>query len=296
MWATNSPIELKTALKVLLTELPGQYDNAGQVYFETAIPDTADPPHKRVFMLWAPLAAPDVGEHVLVSTLRLGGDSGEVVDGESAVWTLAVDPASKAVRMTPFRSRKSLESGSVVTRADIAPAEGLCTVLWRKYGTELRGVADTTTCKVAAHREYILNAEELWINNLPDNPMKAHVRLGKARDFECLFGYRPADGEPQVSNGQHMHDRGDTLIWETAAPNQHKFEYELLRGMWPSNSGGNYTDMLRITIYALDDSAPPKREFLGIGWAGSGGDRASFGDGTYNGRCKLFDPDMPPPK
>ena len=33
-WATNSPIELKTALKDLMTILPGQFDNASQKFFE----------------------------------------------------------------------------------------------------------------------------------------------------------------------------------------------------------------------------------------------------------------------
>ncbi|MCB1625439.1 MAG: hypothetical protein KDI32_12685 [Pseudomonadales bacterium] len=303
--ATNSPIELKTALADIMRELPGDYDNAGQVYFESETKATSGPPHDRVHLTITRVEAPAIGEHVLASTLRHGGKDGPIVDSESALWTLQVDPVTKAVRMTPFRSLKPIDSAPALTPADLGPAAGLCAVLWRKYGDALRGAVDAASCAGSPPREYVLSAEQLWVNHLPADPRRtevgkpagdSHFRLGKSRDFECLFSYQPPSAEAQISNGQHMRDRGDTLIWETAPPNQHKFEYELLRGMWPSNSGRNYTDLLRITMYELDPAKPGERKLLGVGWASAASDRASFGDGTYGGRCKLFDPNMPPPK
>lgn len=313
-WATNSPIELKTALADILLQLPGQYDNAAQVYFETATPETSGPPHDRVHMSFARIVAPAVGENVLLSTMRHGDKNGPIVDGESAVWTLSIDPGSKAVRMSPFQLRKPLPAGSAepigeslgsLTSTDLVPAKGLCAVLWRRYGNDLRGTVDASSCVQKVKREYVLTSQELWINDLPGDPRRvrdgnpdneSHVRLGKAREFECLLGFRPPSGAPQVSNGRHMDDRGDLLIWETEEPHRHTFLVELLRGMWPSESGRNYTDLLRISMFEIDAAKPADRKLLGTGWASAASDRASFGDGTYSARCKLFDPDMPPPK
>ncbi len=305
--ATNSPIELNTALADLLQELPGDYDNAAQVYFEVATPESSGPPHDRVRLQFARVPAPTAGEYLLTSTLRHGGKDGKVVDSESVAWTLKVDPVGKVVRMTPFRPRRPFDAAAAWSTAELEPADGLCTILWRKYGNAVRGVAEAASCGHSPPREYVLSRDELWITHLPADPGRtvgqqpaedSHYRLGKARDFECLLTFQPAkgQGEAQISNGQRMDDRGDRLIWETAEPNRHRFEYELLRGMWPSESGRNFTDLLRISMYEIDPVQPTERRLRGTGWASAASDRASFGDGTYGGRCKLFDPSMPPPK
>jgi hypothetical protein len=305
--ATNSPIELKTVLADLLQELPGDYDNAAQVYFEVATPESSGPPHDRVRLQFVRVLAPAVGEYLLSSTLRHGGKDGKVVDAESVVWTLKLDPVGKVVRMTPYHPRRPFDAVAAWSSVDLAPAEGHCTILWRKYGNAIRGTAETASCGRSPAREYVLTPEELWVTHLPADPgrtvvqkpaAESHYRLGKARDFECLLSFQPGkgQGEAQISNGKRMDDRGDRLIWETAAPNRHRFEYELLRGMWPSESGRNFTDLLRITMYEIDLDRPAERKLRGTGWASAASDRVSFGDGTYGVRCKLFDPSMPPPQ
>lgn len=324
--ATNSPIELRTALATLMERLPGRFDNAAQLFFEQESKTPAAEQHGRVFRSFVRVDAPALGGNVLVSQVRYGGDAGEFDAAEFLVWTLAVDANRKAVRMAPRRFRdpapyqvRALDPAAFqgLTPADLLPAEGAasCDLFWRKYGEDLRALSEPGDCRRRSTAlkkdldwswEFILSESELWVNFagqddqgriVAGRPDPAHWRLGKARDFECLLGYRPPDGSPpQVSNGPHIHDRGGVLEWTTKAPSMRTFHYELLRGMWPSNSGRNYEDLLRISMYEVDARDPKARRLLGVGWASAASDRASMGNDTYNARCKLFDPAAPPPK
>lgn len=324
--ATNSPIELRTALTTLMERLPGRFDNAAQLFFEQ---ETRTPPaeqHGRVFRSFLRIDAPSIGDDVLVAQVRYGGEAGQFDIAEFQVWTLAVDAERKAVRMAPRRFRdpgrykdRALDPVAFkdLAPADLLPAEGSagCDLYWRKYGDDLRAVTNPGECRrrSASLRkdldwawEYILTDDELWLNFagrdeqgriVSGRPDQVHWRLGRAREFECLLGYRPPDGSaPQVNNGPHIHDRGGVLTWTTRAPAVRSFQYELLRGMWPSSSGRNYEDLLRVSMYEVDPRDSKARQLLGVGWASAASDRASMSNGVYNVRCKLFDPSAPPPK
>jgi hypothetical protein len=324
--ATNSPIELRTTLATLMERLPGRFDNAAQLFFDQ---ETKTPPaeqHGRVFRSFLRVDAPAIGANVLVAQVRYGGDAGRFDDAEFQVWTLAVDAEHKAVRMAPRRFRdpgpyrdRALDAAAFkgLTPADLLPAEGSagCDLYWRKYGEDLRAVTAPGECRRRSMSlqkdidwswEYILSGTELWVSFagrdergriVAGRADQVHWRLGKAREFECLLGYRPPDGSaPQVNNGPHIHDRGGVLTWTTRAPAVRTFQYELLRGMWPSNSGRNYEDLLRVSLYEVDPRDPKTRQLLGVGWASAASDRASMSNGIYNVRCKLFDPSAPPPR
>jgi len=322
-WATNSPIELKTALADLMRILPSEFDNAAQKFFEEEIKTPKELVHGRVYRSFTRIDAPDVGENVLVGTVRYGGKEGQFDGGEFQVWTLTVDAERKAVKMSPrrfkepekyFADARDAEKLKGLKTDDLLPPQGAagCDIYWRKYGVDLRGATEpgcssmSSTLKVPLtwEWEYVLTEDELWLTFagkdsagkvVSGRPDQVHWRLGKAREFECLFGYRPENGKPQFVNGPRMNDRGDVYVWETKAPDKRSFYYELLRGMWPSNSGRNYEDLLRISMYEGDPKKPDKAKFLGFGWASAASDRASFGDGVYSGRCKLFDPSVAPP-
>ncbi len=324
--ATNSPIELRTALATLMERLPGRYDSAAQLFFEQETRTPAGEQHGRVFRSFVRIDAPALGANVLVAQVRYGGDAGQFDNAEFQVWTLAVDAERKAVRMSPRRFRdpgpykdRALDPVAFkgLTPADVLPPEGstACDLYWRKYGEDLRAVSGPGECRgrsiylkkdIDWSWEYILTATELWVNFagqdekdriVSGRPDQVHWRLGRVREFECLLGYRPPDGSPpQVNNGPHIHDRGGVLTWTTKAPSVRTFQYELLRGMWPSNSGRNYEDLLRVSMYEVDAKDPKARQLLGVGWASAASDRASMGNDVYNVRCKLFDPAAPPPR
>ncbi len=324
--ATNSPIELRTALATLMERLPGRFDNAAQLFFERETKTPEPEQHGRVFRAFVRADAPALGGTVLVGSVRYGGDAGQFDPAEFQVWTLAVDAERKAIRMSPRRLReparyqaRALDPAAfqALTPADLLPAEGAagCDVFWRKYGEDLRGVTGPGECRRRSTSlkkdidwswEYILTDTELWIDFagrdatgriVSGRADQVHWRLGRARDFECLVGYRPPDGSPpQFDNGPHIHDRGGVLTWKTKAPAERTFQYELLRGLWPSNSGRNFEDLLRVSLYDVDSSDPKQRRLIGVGWSSAASDRASVSNDTYNVRCKLFDPSAPPPK
>ncbi|MDX2223572.1 MAG: hypothetical protein SFV21_12530 [Rhodospirillaceae bacterium] len=323
--ATNSPIELRTAMVALIERLSGQFDSAPQVEAQAALGTPEKERHGRVYRSFTRIDAPALGDNVLVATVRYGGKAGQFDNGEFQVWTVAVDAERKAVRMSPRRFKdpdkykdRALDAAAFAGLApsDLVPASGAasCDIYWRLYGQDLRGASDLAACKsmstatkteLAWDWQYVLSDSELWLTFAGRDASgkiasgradQAFWRLGKARAFECLFGYRPKDGEPQSINGPHMHDRGDVHVWQTKAPNARTFHYELLRADWPARTGRGTEDLLRIRIYDGDPTMPQSRTLLGEGWASAASDRASFGDGEFNGRCKLFDPGAPPPK
>lgn len=304
-WATNSPIELRRALDDLMTGLPGDFDNAAQQFFETESKTPEEARHLRQHRSFQRVIAPALGEHVLVSALHRGSSHVPADPAEDLVWTLQIDTDRRAVKMEPHRRAPDA----------LGPVEAAtaCTLWWRRIGSQLVGESDPAQCRSGRGRlaqawtwQWVLTPEELWISHaardgagrlLSASPAGSHDRFGKERDFECLFGYSPADGPPVVLNGARMRDRGDTFVWDPRTKTPRKFYYELIRGMWPSNSGRNFEDLLRIYMYEGDPAAPAEaNRLLGMGWASAASDRASFGDGLYNGRCKLFDPSAPPVK
>jgi len=316
--ATNSPIELKTALARLMASLPGEYDSEPQRFFEAEYKTPPDQQHVRVYRRFTRIEAPDVGAHVLVATVH-GGDKYAAFDlAEFQVWTVTVDETRRAVRMSPRRFRDPAKYQAIATDAtklaglaasELLPATGAagCDLYWRLIGTQLRGRNDPGTCRTRLRRqaleatferEWLLNDEELWITFagreaggrlVMGRADQTHWRLMKARTFECFVAYRPQDGSEQVLNGLSMHDRGDVLRLELKDGAVTRPVYlELIRGVWPSNSGRNYLDLLRFSLYEGRPEDPPEtRKLLGNATGSAATDRAGFTIGNLSSRCKL---------
>ena len=324
--ATNSSPELKIVLGNLMSWLPGEYDNAAQVFFEREQETPEQDIHQRIYRAYHRVDAPAVGENVLLFEVRNGGKHGPLDMAEYQVWILSLDSERKAVRMSPRRfvdEKKHLDAVRDpallrgLTAADLKPGEGVagCDIWWRLRGRQLVGMTAPGACKGTSRRtgeemdftwEFTQNEAEQWIgfagrdaagNIVFGREDQTEWRLDKARDFECLFGYSPPREERVFLNGARMHDRGDVFVWEAKARTPKTFHIHLIRGMWPSRSGRNFEDLLRIYMYDGDPGDPPDAgTLLGVGWAGAASDRASFSSGVHNARCKLFDPSMPPPR
>ncbi len=316
--ATNSPIELKTALARLMTGLPGEYDSEPQRFFEAEYKTPPERQHQRVYRRFTRIDAPDIGANVLVATVH-GGDKYSKFDtAEFQVWTLTVDEARRAVRMSPRRFRDTEKYQPIATDAarlkglaasELVPASGAagCDIYWRLIGTQLRGRTDPGTCRTKLQRlgvdasfdwDWLFNEEELWITfagrdasgrMVMGRPDQTHWRLMKARTFECFVAYRPEGGPDQVLNGLAMHDRGDVLRVELKDGGVTRPAFlELIRGVWPSNSGRNYLDLLRFSMYEGRPEDPSAtRKMLGNATGSAATDRAGFTIGNLSARCKL---------
>ena len=316
--ATNSPIELKTALAQLMAGLPGEYDSEPQRFFEAEYKTPPAEQHQRVYRAFTRIDAPEVGANVLVATVHASDKYSKFDLAEFLVWTLAVDETRKAVRMSPRRFRDHEKYQAIATdaaklkglaAAELVPASGAagCDIYWRLIGTQLRGQTDPGTCRTTLQRlkvdavfdwEWLFNDEELWITFagrdaagklLMGRTDQTHWRLMKARTFECFVAYRPEGGPDQVLNGLSMHDRGDVLRVELKDGAVTRLAFlELIRGVWPSNSGRNYLDLLRFTFYEGRPEDPPEsRKLLGNATGSAATDRAGFTIGNLSARCKL---------
>ncbi len=325
--ATNSPIELKVVLKDLMAKLPGQYDNEPQRFFEEEYKTPKDQQHQRVYRAFTRIDAPEVGENVIVATVHSGSKDAAFDQSEFQVWTLSVDQSRQVVRMSPRKFKDPAKYTPIATDAaklkglaasELIPAKGAaaCDILWRLSGRQVLGRTEPGTCNAHLSRlqtdatfnwEWLLNDEELWITFdgrdltgklVMGRPDQTHWRLGKARNFECFLTYRPKGGEAQVNNGFIMHDRGG--IYRTALQKGKASQpvfIELIRGMWPSNSGRNYLDLLRMQVYEGKPEDDPKTwKLIGNATGSAQTDRAGFTSQDLSGRCKLFDPTAPPPK
>jgi hypothetical protein len=301
--ATDSPMELRQVQNDLLAWLPGRYSSASQVYFETAAGAPPAGSHPRVERRFVRIAAPLLGEAVIYSEARAGGKDGPLLPEQSLLLIPVVDAKLRGVRL---QVRPLLDAAANIDLdrhperiaglrlgADLA---GGCALAWRRHGAQLLG----RTGKCARQIEWLLNDQELWIADSRARNDGSHLRLSKVRDYECLFGFRPKTGEPQVFNGARMHDGGDVHRWVANDTAPRPVHFELIRGMWPSESGRNYTELLRINLYegepGPNGTVAIPNKVLGSGWASTESDRASFNTREFSGRCKLFDPTAPPPK
>jgi len=315
--ATNSAIELKAALKDLMAKLPGEYDNEPQRFFEAEYKTPKEQQHQRVYRAFTRIDAPEVGENVIVATVHAGDKYSKFDEAEFQVWTLAVDEARQAVRMSPRKFKEPAKFIPIATDAaklkglaagELIPARGAagCDILWRLHGSQLRGRTDPGACATTLTRlqtqatfnwEWLLNDDELWITFdgrdlsgklVMGRADQTHWRLGKAKHYECFLTYRPAIGEPQVNNGFMMHDRGDIHRLELKDGKKTRPIFiELIRGMWPSNSGRNYLELLRMQVYDGTPEAVSDDSLIGNATGSAATDRVGFTSQNLSGRCKL---------
>jgi len=317
--------ELAQVLDALMSWLPGEYSNAAQVAIEAVEGAPPSGPHESQFRIFARIDAPQLGEHVIYTQIRIGGSDGPLFSGQQVVFVVSIDRERRAVKVSGRRIKDPEQFIDAHEHPQLWPKlapdpdfGGNCDLLWRRHGKQLVArTADAThddSCTMVSRRsgtrlrweaEWVLNPEELWIH---DNGYRdtgelftgradgAHLRFTKTREYECLLGYRPAVGEPQFVNGQHMHDGGDTFVYQLKDSPPRQVYYQLLRGRLPDVPDGNGAEVLRLSLYEGTPDGDEPHQLLGYGWANATSDRAALGTRQYSGRCKLFDPSMPPPK
>lgn len=315
--ATNSPIELRTQAELLLTRLNGEFDSYPQQFFEQEYKTPPELVHRRVYRSFARVDMPALGPEVLLATVRYGGKDGQLDPTETLLWVVTVDQERKAIRMSPRAPRdpraavEALNDPARLSQLEIAASEPSggpagCDVWWRLQGVQLVGMTDATACTSVAKNtggvlawswHWVLTDDELWINfagRTPEGdiavgrPDQTHWRLGKAREFICQLSYQPAVGAAVVTGPIHVHDRGGLYRWQMPArPRPTPVFLQLARGMWPSNSGRNYLELLRLEVYEGRPEDPPDSWVaIGNSFASGASDRVGFVSPELSGHCQ----------
>jgi hypothetical protein len=271
--------------------------------------------------VFAKIDAPHLGDNVIYTQIRIGSEDGPLFEGQQVLFLIALDEANHAVKIS---GRRIADPENFIdahlrpeTWTTIAPDPqygGNCDFRWRRHGRQIVGKLGDGSCtmvskisgtKMTWDAEWLLNDRELWVFDngyLEDGSMfagradKTHLRMSKTRAFECFAAYRPKKGEPVVNNGFRMHDGGDIYSWIVKGVKE-PVHLELMRSMWPSDSGRNFAELTRLELFQGEaDGARDKRRMIGYSWAGADSDRTGFESNGWSTRCKLVDPGAPPPK
>ena len=173
---------LTRTLDRLMTGLDGAFDSGTQLSAEKLSNTPAEHWHQHVYLSFARIDAPDVGENVFVVTLRDDGPQGRIDLIEFQVWTLTVDEERDAIKMAPRRF-KTPEAFTQVTRDpsafkdfkadDLVPSDGAasCPILWKPTSNGfIYGVSDTPCLgpirgqMLSWEWTYVLNDTALWMS------------------------------------------------------------------------------------------------------------------------------------
>lgn len=317
--ATNSKPELAKVLDDLMAWLPGEYTSIPQVFLERALGAPPDGEHETYYRVFAEIDAPQLAEHVIYTQTQLDGDDGTILPGQQQVFLISIDEEKRTVAV---EGRRIKDPETYVdahlhpeTWATIAPDPdfgGNCAFNWRRHGNQLRGLlGDHGQCTMTSKRsgqemtwdaEWILNPGELWIydnGTLADGTLfagredRTHLRMYKAQRHECFISFRFPDGTAQVVNPFFMHDRGDTFTIVTEEDEPRTLHVEFLNSLWPSNSGRNYVDLMRLTVHDAEPGDFEDEDVIGFAWAAPGSDRVGFTAEGLSARCKKAKPDDP---
>ncbi|MBT5239085.1 MAG: hypothetical protein HOL61_00695 [Rhodospirillaceae bacterium] len=317
--ATNSKPELAKVLEDLMAWMPGEYTSIPQVYLERALGAPPDGEHEVFYRVFAEIDAPHLAEHVIYTQIRLDGDDGTVFPGQQVVFLTSIDEEKKSVSI----SGRRIKDGEKFTDAHLHPEMwpnieldpnfgGNCTFNWRRHGQQLRGllgehgectmVSKNSGQQMTWDAEWILNPEQLWIYDngyFADGELfagredRTHLRMSKAKRYECFTSLRFEDGTTQVINPFFMHDRGDVFTFETTEAEPRELHIEFLNSLWPSNSGRNYVDLMRLTLHDGEVGEFEDEDVLGFAWAEPTSSRVGFTTEWTSARCKLADPNDP---
>jgi hypothetical protein len=231
--AAQTRADLDTQLKLLLSWLPGDYDNNEQIVRQSGggLSPTVNGPVGRVHSLFRAVAAPQFGEHVVYLEEYRNNDPAQVV--RIRLYTFAVDEAQGAIRMKLLnpRDQKTLvgadgDIGRIarMTLADVTPDRDVCIVWLRWVGGQFDGNMTPRACDRG--KEYVdyrvaIGPRYHWVKarmrSLKDDrivsqalPGETWLEQTKARWFTCTVNHNP-DGDmtkTRYLTTVRLHDQG----------------------------------------------------------------------------------------
>lgn len=317
--ATNSRPELMKVLEDLMDWLPGEYSSLPQVFLERNLGAPPDGEHDSFYRVFAEIDAPHLAEHVIYTQIRLDSDDGPIFPGQQIVFLISLDEELDAVAISGRRIRDPEKFVDAHLRPEVWPDlqpdpnfGGNCAFNWRRHGNQLRGllgefgqctmVSKSTGRQMTWDAEWILNPQELWVYDngylesgslIVGREDRTHLRMYKAKRYECFAALRFGDGNNQVINPFFMHDRGDVFTIATSEPEPRELHLEFLTSLWPSNSGRNFVDLMRLTLHGGAPGEYKQKDVIGNAWATPESGRVGFTTEWASARCKLADPTDP---
>jgi len=261
----QSVTEAKFVLRDIANWLPGTYDNAAQIFVESAFGAGEEGNHPWLHLEIESLANTDLGDQVFrVTTTRRD------LENEPAkvrVLAFSIDEQNRTVSMTRFD--------------EAAAPTGVTRVHWRRGADHVYGSLPRRADGVIDFR---LTEGELWYDN-GQREDEVPLRFTRVRDYECFALVHHADGNGYtIQNPFTLHDGDGTFGFETEEETPRKFEIVLRRSMWTSRSGNNFVPLLQLYMYEGGDRSDP----FANAWSAAESGRVGFAArGSGSARCKL---------
>ena len=267
VWA-QSVTEAKFVLRDIQQWLPGEYDNAAQVFVESAFGAGEEGNHDWLHIEVETEVNSDLGDAVFRVTTSNRGDPNK--EPQTRLLAFAIDEANRAVRMTRY------DTQGVPVEAD--------DVLWRRGADHVYG---TLPRDAEGRADFRLTGEELWYDN-GQREDEIPLRFTKVRYYECFALIQHADGDGMtLRNPFRLHDGDGVYAFMTEEDAPRKIEILLRRSMWTSRSGNNFVPLLQLYVYENGDRAEP----FANAWSTADSGRVGFAArGSLSARCKIPTP------
>ncbi len=249
-------------LEALTTMLSGEFDSHAQVLAERNA--AVEPTHPWLHVVFAPVAAPGVAEHVVFTRQSQGGEAASVY--RRRLLTFEPDTATGDVVMhswdLPGGGDAAPTPWESLTRDELKALDG-CELRWHRDGRTFTGSSSDGGCRLpdqpggveaVVHTQIVLTASELqlteWASSadgttLWGRPDSGPVRLVRCRTFSGWLSWQdPQDDEGHVTQSDlRMSDQGGRTVVVDRDGTPTGLELELARV-----AGGGGAEVLELTL------------------------------------------------
>ncbi len=288
---------------IMMTWLPGIYDNQEQVYFEDE-QDVADTlRHERVHTVLKPVNLPRFGDHVFYLQQYVNDDPAQLSrqrlyvlnpDYERHVVSMQIYTFDAAERRVDAQWDDSELAQLTMEQVQTRPE---CDVLWRRKANQFFGHTQRDACmdrpaegagRAAINRNFLLTEDALWIsepaadetdNAVTGHPANVPFKHRKARQFECWMTATQRDGDSTFRRGLTVHDQGGTIWMETEEDAPQQVGIKLRNVRWPY--GRNRPSLV---LYAYK---PDQDQAVSYAWADPGAQRIGINLRWMQASCTL---------
>lgn len=244
---------------------PGEYDNHEQVWQEDI--DQTEHRHEHLHHIFAPMAAPAIGEHTFFVQQTLDGDPDKVY--RQRLYRFSLDKDEGAIRLeilsfrdeTRYRNAQLRPGALEQLRADELISRPGCEVYWVYQIDHFKGYMHEKSCSFVSERSgkriYVtddlrLTADEIWIRDeafdeagdrVFGNLDGIHHKNRKVRYFEGWGGVKKAgptaaadDDEWHFMRDIAIHDEGQIYPILTADGERSGYSIQLARLTYQNTS------------------------------------------------------------
>ena len=274
---------LEKDFRIMMTWLPGVYDNQEQVYFEEEQGIEEELRHQRLHSVVEQVELPAFGEHVFYVQQHLNDDPDQI--HQQRIYSFRLDHDQKAIRLivyvpndpaalTDAHNDPMLLEAMTPDQTTVLPG---CDIFWQRKENQFVGYLQPDACsyvpkgedqRITVANDWLLTTDALWIseraydargNLLTGHPTGEPTKSRKARRFECWMTVMRRDGEWTFRRGLEVHDQGGMVWLSTDEEDPQQAGIKMRNVNWPYG-----TNRPSLVLYA---HRPGEARAVSYAWA-----------------------------